>query len=219
MADRLAQTRSAVLLVAALVSIAACQAEESAGTSAPQASISAGTTPTPSSESAPIAFASDRYAYAVDLPSGWYVHSEGAGVWTPEELGYIGPGTDAFELDYEGRGTVANFPGITYGLYVSAGPIARGTTLEEWTATIAETTDRESSCHGDPGRQHVTVDGEPADLLIYDRTDCEHDHHVMIVSVLHAEMGYSVVWLAPRGEADARRATFDEILASFRFTQ
>jgi hypothetical protein len=66
-----------------------------------------------------VAFRSERYGYAIDVPSGWYLRGEGPGTWTPWEISYIGDGTDAFEHDYRGRGEVPNFPGITYGFYVS----------------------------------------------------------------------------------------------------
>jgi hypothetical protein len=72
----------------------------------------------------PLTFQSERYGYVFDLPAGWYVHGEGAGTWTPWEINYIGAGTDAFEEDYEGRGDIANFPGITYGFYVSAAELS-----------------------------------------------------------------------------------------------
>jgi hypothetical protein len=168
--------------------------------------------------SQPIEFVSERYRYAVRLPTGWFVRDEGAGNWYPErDLNYVGGGTDSFELDYEGRGTVDDFPGVTYGLYVSSAPAAAGTTLEEWTEILAETMHRDSSCQGAPDQEQITAGGEPAILLFYDRSDCTHDHHIFIVSVLHGDSGYSIMWLARRGEQDARRGDFEEILESFRF--
>lgn len=173
-----------------------------------------------SSASQRVAFVSERYGYAVDLLPGWFVRDEGGGKWYPErDLNYVGAGTDSFELDYEGRGTVKDFPGITYGLYVSSAPAEAGTTLEEWTDVLAETMHRESSCQDAPEREQVTAGGEPAVLLVYDRTDCTHDHHIFIVSVLRGDWGFSIMWLARRGEHDARRADFERTLRTFRFTR
>jgi hypothetical protein len=167
------------------------------------------------SASTGVAFKSDRYGYSVELPAGWYVREEGAGNWTPFEIGYVGPGTDAFEEDYPGRGEKMDFPGITYGFYVSSALLTRPTTLAKWTDTLATTMDAASSCHGMPDRESLTVDGEPAEALVYDRTDCDHDHHVVVVGVIHGQMGYDLVWLAKRGEDDARGDTFDAILDTF----
>jgi hypothetical protein len=152
------------------------------------------------------------------LPAGWYVREEALGLWTPSQIGYVGPGTDAFEEDYEGRGDLLDFPGITYGFYVSAFEPNEATIVEAWTETLAKTMDSDSSCHGAPELEDMTIDGEPAQSLIYDRTDCEHDHHVVVVGVLHGARGYNLMWLAKRGEDDARRETFDSILATFEWT-
>lgn len=192
-------------------------------TTAPTASPAA-TTPspvsaTPTPAGTPIAFVSERYGYAVELLPGWFVRGEGGGKWTPQEIGYVGAGTDAFELDYAGRGTVRDFPGVTYGLYVSAAKVDADTRLEEWTALLAQTMHRGSSCQGAPDQERVTAGGEPADVLVYDRSDCTHDHHVLLVSVLRGESGFLIMWLARRGEEDARRADFEHALETFRFTQ
>jgi hypothetical protein len=76
-----------------------------------------------------------------------------------------------------------------------------------------------SSCQGSPDRETITVAGESARALIYDRTDCTHDHHVIVVGVLHGSMGYNLMWLAKRGEDDDRRETFDSILRTFRWVE
>ncbi len=183
-------------------------------------------TTTPSATSSPdwspptqeISFSSDRYGYAVELPQGWYVRGEGAGPWRPIYLSYVGAGTDSFEEDYPGRGTAADFPGVTFGLYVSSAA-ADGASLGAWTDRLALTVRRSSSCKEEPGREQLTIDDEPAEILVYDRTDCTHDHHVLLVGVLHGDAGYAITWLARRGEADARRAEFERILETFRFTE
>jgi hypothetical protein len=128
-------------------------------------------------------------------------------------------GTDAFEEDYPRRGRVLDFPGITYGLYVSAAPVSDAMTLEQWTAQLAATMHRDSSCQGSPDDSDTTVDDEAASLLIYDRSDCEHDHHVVVVGVLHGGLGYNLMWLARRGEQDARRADFERMLDEFEFVR
>jgi hypothetical protein len=46
-----------------------------------------------------------------------------------------------------------------------------------------------------------------------------HDHHVLLVGVLHGDVGYAITWLARRGEANARPAEFERILETFRFTE
>ena len=165
----------------------------------------------------PISFRSERYRYAVELPAGWYIWGEAPGEWTRFDIGYIGPGTDAFEEDYEGRGTLVNFPGITYGLYVSAEEVTPDVTLEAWADRLAETMHSGSSCQGAPEREALTVGGEPALMLVYDRTDCSHDHHVFVVGVLHGGRGFDIFWLARRGESDARRTDFEAMLRSFEF--
>jgi hypothetical protein len=122
-----------------------------------------------------------------------------------------------FEEDYEGRGTVANFPGITFGLYISVADVTSSVSLEMWTNKLAAAMDAGSSCHGAPDRETLTVGGEPARMLIYDRTDCSHDHHVFVVGALHGERGFDILWLARRGESDARRADFESVLDGFEF--
>ena len=166
----------------------------------------------------PIAFRSDRYGYALQLPPGWYVRIEQAGVWTPSSIGYVGSGTDAFEEDYEGRGDILDFPGVTYGLYVSAFEPKYEPTLDEWTDQLADTMASGSSCQGAPDHESMTIDGEPARALVYDRKDCSHDHHVVVVGVMHGRLGYDVMWLAKAGEDDARRETFESILETFDWT-
>ena len=66
--------------------------------------------------------------------------------------------------------------------------------------------------------EQITVGDEPATLLVYDRSDCTHDHHLLLVGVLHGSSGYAITSLARRGEDDARREDFEEILRTFRFT-
>jgi len=46
-----------------------------------------------------------------------------------------------------------NFPGITYGLYVSAAEVTPDVTLEAWTEMLAETMRSDSSCQGAPERE------------------------------------------------------------------
>ena len=126
---------------------------------------------------------------------------EAPGEWTRFDIGYIAQGTDAFEEDYEGRGTVINFPGITYGLYVSAAEVTPEVTLEAWAEMLAETMHSDSSCQGAPEREALTAGGEPALMLVYDRTDCSHDHHAFVVGVLHEGRGFDIFWLARQGES------------------
>jgi hypothetical protein len=165
-------------------------------------------------------FNSERYGYSVSLPAGWYVKQSGEGTWTPQDLNYDGAGTDSFEEDYPGRGTasVMDFPGVTYGLYISSATVAAGTTLGEWSDTLAATVNRWSLCPGAPDRETTTAGGEPASLIVYDRADCRHDTHALFVGVLHHGSGYALTWLARHGE-DARRADFDRVLAGFAFTR
>lgn len=186
---------------------------------------SATVAPTPAAPT-PIGFTSDRYGYSLRLLPGWYVRQEASGFWFPSDLSYVGAGTDSFELDYPGRGkTVSDFPGVTYGLYISSSTqlsfggamIGPETTLQDWTELLAETFHSDSSCQGSPDREDFTVDGEPAQLLLYDRVDCTHDHHVIVVSVLHRERGFAMTWLARRGEDDVRRAEFEELIGTFEF--
>lgn len=164
-------------------------------------------------------FESNRYGYEVTFPGGWYQRSEGPGKWTSDEIGYYGRGTDSFEEDFEGRGTARNFPGITYGLYVSAAELAEPVALGDWADKLAATMRSDSSCQGEPERATIAVDGEPAIALAYDRSDCTHDHHVVVVGLIHGSMGYDILWLAKRGVDDARRDLFDEIMATFKWTR
>jgi hypothetical protein len=166
----------------------------------------------------PFVFTSERYGYSVRLPSGWYLRDEGSGKWTIYAIGYAGAGTDSFEEEWEGRTAVRNFPGRTYGLYVSAAQLAEPTDVAAWTKDLAGTMRSGSSCQGSPALEAMTVAGEPAQALIYDRTDCTHDHHVVVVGVLHGRMGYDLMWLAKRGENDARRDQLMDILGTFRWT-
>ena len=184
----------------------------------PLASASQSALPSWSPSSTPITFSSDRYGYSVQLPPGWYVREEGPGSWSHRDLSYVGLGTDSFEEDYPGRGgSTDDFPGVTFGTYVSSSD-AEGATLDEWTDMLALTVSQDSSYQGEPVREEATVANEPASLLIYDRSDCTHDHHVIVVGLLHGDAGYALLWLARRGEEDSRRGDFEAILRTFRFS-
>ena len=208
------------LLAASLVLSCGGSAPLSPSAEAPSlpASPAASTPSVASPAASPTGFRSERYGYSLRLPTGWYMRSEGPGTWTPFEISYFGAGTDAFEEDYEGRGEILDFPGITYGFYVSASELSKPTTLDAWTDLLASTMHATSSCQGAPEREVMTVDGEPAVVLVYDRTDCTHDHHVLVVGVIHGTMGYDLTWLAKRGEDDLRRDTFDAVVSTFRWT-
>lgn len=183
----------------------------------PSAAGSQSARPSWSPRSEPIAFSSERYGYSLELPAGWYVRGEGPGFWSVRELSYVGQGTDSFEEDYPGRGgSTEDFPGVTFGLYVSSDD-ARGAMLDEWMDALAVTIHGQSSCQGDPIQEEATVAGEPAGLLIYDRSDCTHDHHVIVVGLLHGDAGFALTWLARQGEPDLRRDDFEAILRTFRF--
>jgi hypothetical protein len=190
----------------------------------PSASTTSGPSPSASTTSessaqGPVAFRSERYGYVVELPPGWFVRSEGPGKWTTRDISYFGAGTDSFEEDYGGRGDTLDFPRITYGLYVSAAELDATADVETWTDKLAATMHSESSCQGAPERETMTVAGESAEALVYERTDCTHDHHVIVVGVLHGSVGYNLMWLAKRGEDDDRRDTFESILKTFRWVQ
>ena len=165
----------------------------------------------------PIAFTSTRYGYTVELPAGWYVRIEELGTWTPSSIGYVGPGTDAFEEDFPDRGTVPNFPGKTFGLYVSAFEPKTLPTIDAWTDQLASTMETDSSCQGAPDSESMQIDGEAAQALVYDRSDCTHDHHVVVVGVIHGTRGFDVMWLAKARQDDARREQFQSILDTFEF--
>jgi hypothetical protein len=209
--------RSSLVGLAVVAMVAACSCQ--GGTSSSPAP-SVGQLPAGSSPSAVTgpSFVSERYGYEIQLPPGWYVREQGVGRWTPQDLSYVGPGTDSFELDYPGRGTtVEDAPGVTYGLYISAANTAPSSSLQEWTDLLAATMSADSSCQGAPEQEATTVDGEDAALLVYDRADCTHDHHVLLASTLNDEQGFAILWLAKRGEADSKRSEFDRTLATFKF--
>jgi hypothetical protein len=152
-------------------------------------------------------FVSPRYGYALTLPEAWETSPIGTSVWGGGSiLGPDFPGTDVHQDGGEG-----------YNLFIAAADVRPDTTLEGWTQLQAEVTDRQSSCHGTPDVERLSLDGEPADLSVLDRSDCDNDHHVLEVTALHAERGWVVVWLAPPGADDAKRPLFEEILSSFRF--
>ena len=178
--------------------------------------------PAGSPSPSPTGFVSERYEYEIQLLPGWFVRDEVPGQWTPRELNVGSAGSDWFQLDYPTRetveGTDEELPGVTYEFYVAAAEAPAGTTLESWTATLADTMDLQSSCHGMPDQESTNVGGEPATVLVYDRADCLHDHHVFLVSLLRGQRGYSLMWLAQRGEEDARRADYEETIGTFRFT-
>ena len=69
-------------------------------------------------------------------------------------------------------------------------------------------------------RSGKTLDSwtDPLALTTNERSDCTHDHHLLLVGVLDGSSGYAITWLARRGEDDARREDFEEILRTFRFT-
>jgi hypothetical protein len=74
-----------------------------------------------------------------------------------------------------------------------------------------------SSCQGLPDREQVTVDGASGVALLYERTDCTHDHHVIVVATLHGSMAYVLLWLVKRGEDDVRREVFESILSTWEW--
>ena len=159
------------------------QARPEGESSASTASLTA-----PMSIAPPFIFQSQRYGYEARFPTGWYTRGEVPGKWTSNEIGYFGAGTDAFEEDFIDRGRIRNVPGVTYGLYISAAQLSAPIELVTWADKLAATMKSDSSCQGKPVREKTTVDGEPAIILVYDRLDCRHDHHVLVVGVIHGSM-------------------------------
>lgn len=194
--------------------LAACSGVSTPRPTAPPspAGSTAGSDPPASPTAAPspggpgIEVRSEEHGYTLILPAGWK-HGVNGGSWTRDRIVHPeNPGV-AYAYDADSR----------YGLFHAAAPVEPGTTLQQVVSSAREVMDRETSCHGEPESVPADISGKPAVLSVYDRSDCTHDHHVLNAHAIHDGRVLALVWLAPIGESNPQRGTFEQILDSVEF--
>ena len=149
------------------------------------------------------AFASDRYRYVVVLPSGWLARPAES-TWTSGVLGGRCPSDwDCFS---------DNADGVT--LAAAALAVPADLTLNQWRLRIHVSTP--DVCSDAGPHTDTTLDSEPGQA--WASTCSSENLDVIKVVAIHRGQGYIVLFASPSSIGlEADRATFDAILATFRF--
>ena len=164
-----------------------------------------GVSGTPSETAAPSssAFDSTFYRYELVVPSGWLAHPAESR-WTSGVLeGRCPSDWDCFS---------DNRNGVT--LAAAAEAVPAGLTVDRWRSRIQFSTPEVCSDSGP--RTNTTLDSEPAEA--WTSTCSSEDLDVIKLVAIHGGRGYVVLLASPTSLGiDADQATFDSIVAEFRF--
>jgi len=147
-------------------------------------------------------YTSSVYGYTMQYPDReWTVVNVAHRPLSPGEVPFVGtPGVDTYNGPERADMVVAAQP-------------ANGMTLQEWTAAAIQEV-QPDGCHP-KSTTALTVDGEPANLVVY--RQCFGLYHRW-VTLLHGDRAFHIVWLNNPGTEAADRALFDQVLATFTFT-
>jgi hypothetical protein len=167
--------------------------------------VTAGPNGTPSERAAPSssAFESTLYRYELVLPSGWLAHPAES-TWTSGVLeGRCPSDWDCFS---------DNRNGVT--LAAAAEAVPAGLSVDRWRSRIQFSTPEVCSDSGP--RTNTTLDSEPAQA--WTSTCSSEDLDVIKVVAIHGGRGYIILFASPTSIGlEADQATFDSIIAKFRF--
>ena len=144
---------------------------------------------------------------SLTLPPAWTMDADDGQPWDPRFLPH--PGQVGVR--------VATGEPAGYTLSMAAAELESPMALEDWADMQAGVIDNSSSCHGMPDNEPISVGGEPGNLAVYDRSDCEHNHHVLAVSVIRAGRGYIVHWVSPTAAEESERVLLESIIESVTF--
>jgi hypothetical protein len=164
------------------------------------------------------AFTSEKFAYTIFLPAGWFIKDR-PGTWAEYDPldPKVGSGIDAFAA-YLNRRVLA--------LGIGARALPEGSTLASWMETAKtliqngvgqgvcyETTENEPA----PAEQ-VILGGEPALLLEYQCPQA-YDSFGLVVLAVHGGQGYWITRISPQGSAAEDRAELMQLLGTFSFAE
>jgi hypothetical protein len=149
-------------------------------------------------------YTSPLYGYSIQRPDGWKVSS------ATQRLGALDvPWADSVSVDLL-ESSVASDPDALHGqLILAATDVPAGTTLAQWTDSVAVAT-----CGTAVRREVIEIGGTTASLLEFG--NCFGLFHQW-VTVLDGTRAYHIVWLDGLGNEAADRAIFRAILATFAF--
>ena len=170
----------------------------------------AGVCATVASATNPTRYTSTRYHYSLVPPAHWVTAPATANLAAGFFPDGAGAATDKFQ-------NLADPQQPEIG--IAAAPLRPGTTLQKWLATTRAAIVAQYACvaQGPPGRR--ILDGQPADILIYD--SCVGLYFIEVATVVHGR-GYDVYWLSNGTKSAATRArdraAFNWVLATLRFT-
>jgi hypothetical protein len=168
------------------------------------------TTGTSTAERKP--FTSQRFAYSMTYPADWVV-VENKGEWRKGTvLDPYYPGSDVFASSTVG--------GNLRRVIVSAQAREQDMTLDEWVTTTKEVVRTHFVECGAPITTEAGKLGDvPAQLVTYHCLYNEQNHIILYVLAQHGNRNYLVDWNSLSGNEAADRATFEQFLETFTFTE
>lgn len=145
-------------------------------------------------------YRSELYRYSLTYPADWSVREATRALRADETPWDF---SDAIDL----------FSGPEDEIIVAAATVTPGTTAEAWAASTTL-----SICGTPTDVEPTVIDHEPGRLYTY--AECFGIHHLWAV-VVRGGSAFHIVWLHMAGalEPDRDRVRFEEILATFTFTE
>ena len=161
----------------------------------------------------PNTFRSRTYGYSIAYPAGW------AAIPATEELQagqppFTGPPiTDVIARRPDRVVRRMDLPALVVG----AQPVAEGTTIVEWTATVTDVASNQKHCGEPAAMEKLKIGGEQAVLLSY--PDCPRGAHLnhFWAAVVHGNRGFHMVFFDTVGHEDADRALLHRMLSRVSF--
>jgi hypothetical protein len=194
---RLRRSRIVPTVTVLAIAVAACSGGGAAGPSGTAAATQAGS-------GQPQTFTSAVYGYSVTYPTGWRAVAAERQLNTAE---FPDSGTASDRLTRHPDTDPVPL------IEVAAQPVAAGTTLKDWTASVVAITYPHLVCHPD-GQETITVGGEPATLLRY--ANCAGSY-VAWTAVVHRNLGFHVTLITDPGLGTADEAEYRLVLDTIVF--
>ena len=143
-------------------------------------------------------YTSERYAYRVEVPLGFFVQAT-PGPWK----GALAPGDPGVDTFTNADATIR--------VFAAARPLGRGVKRDEWTRRMRDGVPDLCSLTKTSRR---TVGGEPADVGSY---SCSDGYQLLLATTVHGRRGFAIASASREGaEAEGARI-FRTLLGSFRF--
>jgi hypothetical protein len=170
-------------------------------TPSPTATATESAAPTPGPTVPPLtqSFTSKVHGYSIKYPAGWSVR-EAVRSLSENEV----PWYDSEAVDYFSEG------GLDLGIIVGAQEIAQGATLQDFAASTTLVI-----CGTPSAEERIDIGGETGSLFTY--PSCNGLRHLWAV-VVHGTSAFHVVLINGQLPQVPDRVLFDEVLATFTFT-